>query len=144
MGFWFDPEQKPAKECSKGDVRKAEKNCPSNPRLSRDNMLKKKNRVNKKEVDLIFKQGRFLNSPSLTFKFIIINENRRKISFIAPKSIAKLAVKRNFLRRKGYNVLQKYINGFPAGILGVFVFKKYQDDVLILENEIKNILAKIN
>jgi RNase P protein component len=95
-------------------------------------------------VDLIFKQGRFLNSPSLTFKFIIINENGRKISFIAPKSIAKLAVKRNFLRRKGYNVLQKYINSFPTGILGVFVFKKYQDDVLILENEIKNILAKIN
>jgi ribonuclease P protein component len=107
-------------------------------------MLPKRNRVNKKEVDLIFKQGRFLNSPSLTFKFIIINENGRKISFIAPKSIAKLAVKRNFLRRKGYNVLQKYINSFPTGILGVFVFKKYQDDVLILENEIKNILAKIN
>ena len=108
-------------------------------------MLPKKNRADKKAVERIFKQGKFITSSSLTFKFILNNNSAvPRISFIAPKSVAKLAVKRNFLRRKGYNVLKKYINSFPAGILGVFIFKKYQDDTSIIENEIKNVLSKIN
>jgi ribonuclease P protein component len=108
-------------------------------------MLPKKNRVSKKEVDLIFKQGKVISSFCLSFKFILNNDSFiPHISFIAPKSVTKLAVKRNLLRRLGYNVLGKYINQFPAGIMGVFLFKKYQDDVLILENEIKNILTKFN
>jgi len=111
-------------------------------------MLPKRNRVVKKEVDLIFKQGRFIASPNFTFKFVKIPTSQTcgnaRISFIAPKSVAKLAVKRNLLRRRGYSVLGKYIDHFPAGILGVFVFKKYQDDVSVIENEIKTILSKIN
>jgi ribonuclease P protein component len=107
-------------------------------------MLPKRNRVTKKEVDLIFKQGKFITSSFFTFKFIKTDKNEIKISFIAPKSVAKLAVKRNLLRRKGYSVLQKYLSQFPSGISGVFVFKKYQDDISILENEIKAILSKIN
>ena len=107
-------------------------------------MLKKKNRADKNAVEEIFKKGRFLNSLNLTFKYIKTNGSAIKISFIAPKSVAKLAVKRNFLRRKGYNLLKKYIGQFPVGVTGAFVFKKYQDDASILENEIKSILGKIN
>jgi ribonuclease P protein component len=109
-------------------------------------MLKKKNRATKKEIDLLFKEGKFLNSPNLTFKFInsFRSDLNKRISFIAPKSVAKLAVKRNLLRRRGYDVLKKYLDQFPVGILGAFVFRKYQDNALIIENEIKTILTKIN
>ncbi len=107
-------------------------------------MLPKKNRANTREVEEIFKKGRFLNSLNLTFKYIKTDKNEIKISFIAPKSVAKLAVKRNSLRRKGYNILKKYIEQFPTGTTGAFVFKKYQDDASIIENEIKTILSKIN
>ena len=108
-------------------------------------MLLKKNRADKKAVEKIFKEGKFFNSPNLTFKFIQNDSGSApQISFIAPKSVAKLAVKRNSLRRLGYNALKKYINNFPLGTVGVFVFKKSQVDVLIIENEIKNILSKIN
>ncbi len=108
-------------------------------------MSPKKNRADKKAIEKIFKMGRFLTSPNLTFKFILNNNsNIPRISFIAPKNIARLAVERNFLRRKGYSALGKQIYNFPLSISGVFVFKKYQDDILILENEIKNILDKIN
>jgi ribonuclease P protein component len=108
-------------------------------------MLPKKNRADKKAVEKVFKDGRFLNSPNLTFKFLSSKDSPiPRISVIVPKSVAKLAVKRNFLRRLGYSVLEKYINQFPAGTLGVFVFKKYQEDVSIIENEIKNTLSKIN
>lgn len=107
-------------------------------------MLPKKNRVSKKEIDLVFKKGEFIVSPSFTFKFIKANDKEGRISFIAPKSIAKLAVKRNSLRRKGYLALEKHIKDIPSNILGAFIFRKYQDDVSIIENEIKNILNKIN
>ena len=109
-------------------------------------MLPKKNRADKKAVERIFKEGRFLNSLNLTFKYIKTQEDKNpsRISFVAPKSVAKLAVKRNLLRRLGYNILGKYFNKIPVGILGVFVFKKYQTDPQIIENEIKNILPKIN
>lgn len=107
-------------------------------------MLPKKNRAGTKEVELIFKEGKFIASFGLTFRYFKSHNKEVKISFIAPKSVAKLAVKRNLLRRRGYSALEKQIKLFPAGILGVFVFKKYQADVLIIENEIKNILSKIN
>lgn len=108
-------------------------------------MLPKKTRVNTKEIDLIFKNGKFIVSPNLSFKFILnFNKVPARISFIAPKNIAKLAVKRNLLRRRGYRALAKYISDFPVGLVGAFVFKKYQDDVLVIENEIENILHKLN
>ena len=107
-------------------------------------MLPKKNRVDKKNIDLIFKKGNFLSSTNFTFKFILTkNSLQPRISFITPQNISKLAVKRNLLRRKGYSALKKYITQFPPGTLGVFIFKKYQDDILIIENEIKDILNKI-
>ncbi len=107
-------------------------------------MLSKKNRADKKAVNNIFKKGRFLNSPNLTFKFLIKQSFTPKISVIVPKSLAKLAVKRNSLRRRAYRVLSKYINSFPLGLVAVLVFKKYQEDNSIIENEIKNILNKFN
>ncbi|HBB54393.1 TPA: hypothetical protein DEQ22_03140 [Candidatus Nomurabacteria bacterium] len=108
-------------------------------------MLSKKNRVDKKAVERIFKEGKTLNFSCFSFRFILTNTPiSPRISFVAPKDVAKLAVKRNSLRRRGYAVLKKHIKYFPAGLLGVFVFKRYQDDALIIENEIKNIVNKIN
>ena len=113
-------------------------------------MLPKKNRVDKNGINLIFKacppngrEGKFISSSLFTFKFILNNKPiKARISFIVPKNIAKLAVERNLIRRKGYLVLEKYIKEFPVGILGVFVFKKKEEDVSKIENEIKNILNK--
>jgi len=107
-------------------------------------MLSKISRAGTKEVGRIFKEGKFINSPNLTFKYIKNNDKSPKISFIAPKNVAKLAVERNLLRRRGYSALKNHMSLSPAGIAGVFIFKKYQDDVSILSDEIKNILNKIN
>jgi ribonuclease P protein component len=107
-------------------------------------MLPKKNRASTKEIERIFQEGKFVISPSFTFKYIRNNEKGIKISFIAPKSVARLAVTRNLLRRRGYVALEKYIELFPFPVLGAFVFKKHQDNISILENEIKNIFNKIN
>ena len=108
-------------------------------------MLPKKNRAEKKDIDLLFKEGSILASPVLVFRFILTKKNSTpRISFIAPKSVAKLAVKRNLLRRRGYTVLKKYIGEFPFGAVGALTFKKYEENTQTLSNEIKNILAKLN
>ncbi len=117
-------------------------------------MLPKKNRVEKKAIEKIFKHGKFITSPGLTFKFInleVLPPNRGRtskfitprLSFIVPKKVAKLAVQRNLLRRRGYVALEKYFNKFPAGLLGVFLFRKNEKSIQNLENEIKTILDKI-
>lgn len=107
-------------------------------------MLPKRNRLDKKTIEIIFKKGKFVVSPSLTLKFLIVKENRKQISFVVPKTVSKKAVDRNLLRRRGYIALNKCFKDFPIGFLGVFIFKKYQDNVLILENEITNIFSKIS
>ncbi|MFA5840933.1 MAG: ribonuclease P protein component [Candidatus Paceibacterota bacterium] len=123
-------------------------------------MLPKKNRADKKAVEKIFKEGKFINSLNLTFKYIIHgakeffmsnteascssqNSLSPRISVIVPKSIAKLAVKRNSLRRLLYSILIKYVESLPAPLSGVFIFKKVETDVSILENEVKTIFSKI-
>jgi ribonuclease P protein component len=106
-------------------------------------MLSKRNRVNKKETEIIFIQGKFLNSPCFAFKFIKSGLVAPKISFVVPKSISKLAVKRNLLRRKGYQAIKKHIASLPSGISGVFIYKKYEEDLSVLENEVKNILDQV-
>ena len=133
------------KNRQKGDKSKAQKRAGQTHGLNfRLVMLKKINRADTKIVEKIFKEGKSFGFLNLTFKFLKNGGNIKKISVIVPKSVAKLAVKRNLLRRLGYKALEKHIASFPAGLQGVFVFKKHQNDVLTLENEIKAALAKIN
>jgi ribonuclease P protein component len=113
-------------------------------------MIPKINRADKKTLDLVFRFGRFLNSQHLTLKFllneqnILKNKNYPRISFIVPKNISKLAVKRNKLRRIGYSVLRDYIKSAPDNLTGAFLYKKYTKDIEIVKNEVKEILNKIN
>src|SRR4026208_2030615 len=107
-------------------------------------MTPKKNRADRKAIEKIFKTGKFLTSPSLTFKFIRDNSPAPRISFIVPKTVAKGAVQRNLLRRRGYVALGKYMGQLPGNIIGAFIFKKSTTLVKDLENEIKNILSKVN
>ena len=107
-------------------------------------MLPKKNRADKKAVAEVFKEGKFLNSGNLTFKFVPNSGLALpRISVIVPKTISKKAVERNFLRRRGYRILKKYLDQFPAKLSGVFIFKKPISSILEIENEIKIILSKL-
>jgi ribonuclease P protein component len=88
-------------------------------------MLPKNNRADKKAVEKIFKKGAFVNSNSLSLKYILENNTTSpRISFIVPKAVEKRAVKRNSLRRRGYIILKKYFSKIPNRFLGVFIFNK--------------------
>lgn len=120
-------------------------------------MLKKENRADRRTIEKIFKEGRFVNSENLTFKFVLNRDsNTPAISFLAPKSITPSAVKRNSLRRRGYSVLGRHFNKLPTNIAGVFIFgkgslkyfsgrkSKNYNPRQNLEYEIENILNKIH
>ncbi len=77
-------------------------------------MLPKRNRADKNTVEKIFKEGKFINSQNISFKYILDKDFIiPHISFIAPKSMAKKAVDRNFLRRRGYFILKRYFDTPP-------------------------------
>ena len=120
-------------------------------------MLPKKNRLDKKLFELVLQKGKFVNSPNLSLKFLKEkNLILPRISFVVPKTITKSAVKRNFLRRRGYSILNKYINNIPNTLMGIVFFgknsfeifsgkkDKKNDSIKNLENEIKYIVSKIN
>ena len=119
-------------------------------------MLSKKNRVDRKAIEKIFKEGKITNSSHLILKFIVNPQNTiPKVSFIAPKTVSKKATIRNLLRRRGYAVLKKYINSLPLGFVGAFVFSKKATQVFggrknknynpiqNIESEIKIIIKKL-
>src|SRR3989344_8774988 len=104
-------------------------------------MIPKKNRVNRKEIDEIFRRGRSLYSPSLTLRFVWNKEKLPpKISFITPKTLFPKAVKRNLLRRRGYAALPPHLSRFPVGISGGFFFQRQPKTRFPLEGEIEKIM----
>ena len=107
-------------------------------------MLPKKQRAETKTIEKIFKKGDFFNSPNLTFRFIKTSQlGSPRISFIVPKGISKSAVKRNLLRRHGYSALEKKIHEFPTGLIGAFVFKKFESSVAVIGKDINMIISKL-
>jgi ribonuclease P protein component len=91
-------------------------------------MLPKKNRANKKEFDLIFKNGKFVSSPNLTLKYIKNIENvgflSYKFAFVVSKTVSKKAVERNRLKRKGFSLLSDILKEKPLKIGAIFIFGK--------------------
>jgi ribonuclease P protein component len=119
-------------------------------------MFTKSTRVDKKLAKEVFRDGKFINSPNLTLKFINIKSfSLPRISFIVPKIVSSKAVIRNLLKRRGYTTFKKYLNKLPAGFVGVFIFgkksmevfggrkNKSKNPVENLEKEIKIILKKL-
>lgn len=108
-------------------------------------MLPKKNRADKKAIEKIFKKGFFLGSGLLNLKYVLTKTPiQPKISFIAPKTVAKQAVLRNKLRRQGYEAFKKYLNLLPNGFSGVFVFNKLKGSKITIKNIEKEIEILFN
>ena len=67
------------------------------------------------------KKGSVVSGHFFMFRYLIKPQLGVKMACVAPKSVAKNAVKRNKLRRRAYSVLRKY----PIkGGQGIFFYKK--------------------
>lgn len=87
-------------------------------------MFSKKNRVSKSLFLSILEKGKIISSPVFLFKYIKSNDSR--IAFVASKTVSKLAIGRNKLRRQGYSALREI--GIPLGYNGIFFYKKGNKD----------------
>lgn len=103
-------------------------------------MLPKKNRLTKKIFQNILKDGRVVSTGLLRFHFIKSDDNQ--FAFVAPKNIFKNAIKRNKVRRMGYNVL-RFIK--KENISGIFFYKKQDKNITTKEvkDEVISIFKKI-
>ena len=82
-------------------------------------MFSKEKRVTKDLFTLIMKEGQVIYGSFFMFKYI--KHGGPKYAFVAPKNIAKKAIIRNSLRRRGYGALESLL--LPSYI-GVFIYKK--------------------
>lgn len=102
-------------------------------------MLPKKNRVNKDTFMAIMDKGSITSGSFFVFRYI--KQDVPSFAFVAPKKLAKTAVKRNSLRRKGYNIIRSY-NLKP--VAGIFFYKKegLVASTLDIKKDIEFILKK--
>ena len=80
-------------------------------------MFKKTERLNKIEFSEYFRVGKRHHFPHLTI--ITAQHEKRKVSVVVGKKVAKSAVRRNTLRRRVYAVLRK--NLVAAEYKGVLI-----------------------
>ena len=80
-------------------------------------MLKKKERLTKKEFDRFFSIGKRLHSPAFTL--IYTPDETFHGAVVVGKKVYKKAVDRNRLRRRLYNALYKVVR--ETDITGVFI-----------------------
>lgn len=82
-------------------------------------MLPKKKRVTKNTFQTIMGKGSIISGSF--FVLHCLKQDFPEYAFVVPKKIAKTVVKRNSLRRKGYNILRLYdLKSFA----GIFFYKK--------------------
>lgn len=82
-------------------------------------MLTKKKRVTKDIFQTILTKGNIISGSFFLFRYV--KQNNPQYAFVVSKKVAKTAVKRNSLRRQGYNILRKYDLRANTGI---FFYKK--------------------
>lgn len=82
-------------------------------------MLPKKKRVTKDIFQTIMKKGNIVSGSFFLFRYI--KEAPPAYAFVVAKKVANGAVKRNSLRRNGYNILKTYNLRDSTGI---FFYKK--------------------
>ncbi len=121
-------------------------------------MIPKKNRISRVLFTETMKNGVSFSCGLIRAKALVLQGQNAKneclFSFVAPKSVAKLAVDRNKLRRQGYSVIQnsQYLQGnFTKKPFSLAFFyskgsknMKYEEIESSVNEILKNVLNRIN
>lgn len=91
-------------------------------------MISRDRRIDKHLFREVFSRGNSLPGTYVYAKVLPLLGEKSRFAFSVPRSVAKSAVKRNTLRRKGYTCLESYINDIPDGYAVIFFFKKESRD----------------
>ena len=103
-------------------------------------MLKKKERLNREAFNRFFAAGTRLHSPFL--QIVYTPHEELHASVVVPKKIERLAVRRNKIRRRIYDILRRTLHGRRGGIYIVIVKPGVQSPSYeALKAEISNIIT---
>lgn len=92
-------------------------------------MFLKKKKVTKKLFEQIMKNGVVFYGSFFVFR-VFVNLDTPQYAFVAPKNIAKTAVARNKLRRRGYGALREFS---VKNSQGIFFYKKNTTNIPFIE-----------
>jgi len=89
-------------------------------------MLPKNRRIARKDFLYVLQNGKRWNSPILLLNIAKMSKDgiNSQFAFSVSKKVAKLAVDRNKLRRRGYSIIEKKIDGIKTGYFFLFSYKK--------------------
>jgi len=108
-------------------------------------MLPKKRRVEKELFPDVLNKARSFYGENMSLRVFLAEPYKEtRVSFVVSKKVSNKAVKRNFLKRKGYSAIKDMPISLNKGFVCVFFFKKstlsisYTD----LKKEISSLLKK--
>ena len=108
-------------------------------------MSKTKQKVTRDLFATVLAKGRIYHSPHLSFRIHTTSqEETSAFSFVVSKKVARLAVSRNRLKRRGRSVIKKIEHCIHKPYIGAFFFKKGSVKISFqeLEEEILQLLKK--
>jgi len=112
-------------------------------------MFPKKNRITKTGFDTLLKKGSVFHSPYFSLRYNKKDSSLPQFAFVVSKKVAKNAVERNILRRRGFSSLRNLcVLGKESkwnGVIGAFFFKKEAKGLSFeeIKKEIEGLLMKI-
>lgn len=106
-------------------------------------MLQKKYRLNRNEINVIYKKGQGRNFGDFGLKFL---ENRAacpRFAVVVPQKVVKYAVERNRLRRVIFDELAKVVAS-PQTISRDYIIRLYKPiDEKLLRQEINKVFKNV-
>ncbi|NQV87940.1 MAG: ribonuclease P protein component [Parcubacteria group bacterium] len=97
-------------------------------------MLPKKRRVAKVFFGNVSREGKSFHSPLFSAKVLKSAVKKpSRVGFSVSKKISNKAVERNFIRRRGYSVVQNVRKQIEPSYLVVFFAKKESKDVSFID-----------
>lgn len=107
-------------------------------------MLPKKERLSRAEFNRFFSAGKRVHSPSL--QYIYTPHTALHVSVVVSKKVAKLAVQRNKIRKRIYDIVRHY--RAENGLTGVFIILTKAGvssmTYVSLKEEIRSTIQKIS
>lgn len=84
-------------------------------RASLSNMLPKLNRLSKKDIDILFKQGEGFRTPLVSIRTRPTKLSIARFCILFTKAAKLSSVERNAIRRQAYTMIREHLERFEKG-----------------------------
>ncbi len=135
------PRRLAARTFSGTDVARVARNCRSLSLAlslaSKTSMISKSQRINRDNFENIMKKGGMINSSLFSLKFLKNPINTTHFSVVVSKKVAKTAVLRNKIRRRGYSVFGKVAKSLNNPYFIILFVKRGAEKATFTETEVQ-------